>query len=264
VTKQTPRILTLDIETAPLSVHCWGIWEQDVGLDMIKDEWSILSFSARWLGDKRVIFKCTGGRGADLVRDDKPLCGWLWELLDMADIVVTQNGKAFDMKKINARMLMHGVGPYSPVRVVDTKLIARRHFAFTSNRLAWMSKHVNRDARKSEHKRFPGFELWSECLRDNPAAWREMRAYNALDVIATEELYLRLRPWMDNHPNVAVYGDSTELACPKCGGHNLQRRGTAVSQTGRYQRFQCVDCGGWAKSRKGLDGAAKRAALLAQ
>jgi predicted RNA-binding Zn-ribbon protein involved in translation (DUF1610 family) len=231
---------------------------------MIEEEWSILSFSARWLGEKRVTFRHTGGRGVKLVRDDKPLCGYLWELLDAADIVVTQNGKAFDIKRINARMIMHGMVPYSPIRVVDTKLIAKKHFDFTSNRLAWMSKHVNRDSRKDEHKRFPGFELWAQCLKDNPAAWREMRKYNAQDVIATEELYLHMRPWMTDHPNVAAYGDGAAMACPKCGGRGLQRRGTAVSQTGKYQRYQCVSCGGWARDRKGLDGRAKRAVQLAQ
>ncbi len=259
-----PRIVTLDIETAPLNVYCWGVWEQDVGLEMIKDEWTILSYAARWLGRKPVMFSHTGGRGADKVRDDKDLCAELWALLDSADIVITQNGAAFDVKKINARLIMHGMGPYSPIKVIDTKLAAKRHFAFTSNRLAWMSKHVNKNTQKDAHKRFPGFELWAECLKDNPAAWREMRKYNSLDVIATEELYLHMRPWIAGHPNVAAYADGKELTCPKCGGRDLQRRGQAVNQAGRYQRFQCISCGGWARAKQNLTDAAGRASLLAQ
>src|SRR5271155_1389953 len=84
------RIATLDIETSPLESYTWGIWEQNVGLDMIKTEWSILSFSWKWLGEK-VAFHSTGGRGADKVRDDLPLMGDLWKLLNEADLVIAQN-----------------------------------------------------------------------------------------------------------------------------------------------------------------------------
>ena len=253
---QAPKILTLDIETAPLNVFCWGLWEQNVGLEMVQEEWTILSYAARWLGRKPVIFRHTGGRGAKRVRDDSGLCAQLWRLLDEADIVITQNGKAFDIKKINARLIMHGSRPYSPIRVIDTKIVAKRHFDFTSNRLAWMSKHINKNTKKDEHKRFPGFELWAECLKDNPAAWREMRKYNSLDVIATEELYLHMRPWIDGHPNVSAYTGNT--ACPKCGGRDLQKNGVRVTQTGRYQRFRCLSCGGSCHSRQKLESWAGR------
>jgi hypothetical protein len=254
----------LDIETAPLNVYCWGLWEQNIGLEMVQEEWTILSYSAKWLDNDLVTFRCTGGRGAKRVRDDERLCQQLWYLLDAADVVITQNGKAFDIKRINARLIMHGMGPYSPIRVVDTKIVAKRHFDFTSNKLAWMSKHINKRTQKDEHKRFPGFELWSECLKDNPDAWAEMRKYNSQDVIATEELYLRMRPWIEGHPNLAAYGGADVTACPRCASTRLQRRGIMVNQTGKFQRFQCLDCGGWARGRQNLARPAKRRAQLAQ
>jgi hypothetical protein len=262
-TPPRPRILTLDIETAPLESYHWGLWDQNIGLEQINVEWTILSVSAKWLDEKPVMFRHTGGRGKAKVRDDKELLRWLWTLLDKADIVVTQNGKAFDMRKINARMLMQGLDrPYSPVKIIDTMIESRRHFDFTSNKLAWLSKHLT-PAKKSEHKSFPGFELWSECLKDNPKAWREMRKYNALDVVATEQLYLKLRPWMVGHPNVAVYDhDSEKRQCPKCGSDRLQMRGYAHTQTGMYHRFQCWGCGGYSRTRYTLNSIDKRKALL--
>lgn len=258
-----PRILTLDIETAPLEAYAWGMWDQNIGLDQINVEWSILSVSAKWLDERQVMFRSTGGRGKAKVRDDKPLLHWVWDLLDRADIVVTQNGKAFDMRKINARMIMNGIDrPYSPVKVIDTLIEAKKHFDFTSNKLAWQSKYLT-PAKKSEHKKFPGFELWKECLKDNPAAWREMKHYNALDVIATEQLYLKQRPWMVGHPNVAVYDhDTEERQCPKCGSTKVQHRGYAHTQTGQYHRFQCNACGGYSRSRYTLNTMDKRRALL--
>lgn len=246
-----PRILVLDIETAPLESYTWGIWEQNVGLDQIKTEWSILAFAAKWVGKRGVIYKDTSGRGAKHVRDDKKLVGEIWSLLDQADIVVAQNGVRFDVKKINSRLVMHGLGPYSPIRVVDTLNVAKKHFAFTSNKLEWQSKHLT-DSPKSKHKKFPGFELWLECLADNPAAWAEMEKYNKQDVVATEKLYITQRPWIAQHPNLGTYSDRAQASCPKCDSTNLQARGYTVMQQGKYQRYQCQACGGWSRGKQML------------
>ncbi len=256
-----PKIITIDIETAPISAFTWGLWDVNVGLDMIDIEWSILSFSAKWLHSDEVIYMDTGGRGIGKVRDDKRLLQALWELLDEADIIIAQNGQAFDIKKINARLIMNGFGPYSPIRIIDTMLVSKKHFNFTSNKLAWLSEHLTA-AKKSDHKLFPGFLLWEACLQDNPEAWQEMEDYNKIDVISTEQLYLKLRPWIGQHPNVKAYDDSDSTGCPKCGSDKVQKRGLAYTQIGAYQRFQCQACNGWSRSRVATNSKDKRATLL--
>jgi hypothetical protein len=258
-----PKIAVLDIETAPLESYHWGIWDQNIGLSQINVEWTILSFSSKWLLEKNVEYMDTGGRGKNKVRDDSALLGRLWQILDEADIVVTQNGKAFDIKKINTRLLLAGFKPYSPIKIVDTKLIAKKHFAFTSNKLEWMSEHIT-NTKKEKHRLFPGFELWEECLKDNPKAWAEMKRYNVADTSATEELYLKVRPWAEGHPNLGVYSELETPQCPKCGGSHLQKRGKSFTQTGEYHRFQCTDCGGWSRSRFTVNTKEKRHALLSQ
>ncbi len=266
----SPKILVCDIETAPLQVLTWGIFDQQIGLNQIQEDWSILAFCAKWLEEDKLIYMDTGGRGPKKVRDDSKLLSVLWHLLDKADIVVTQNGMSFDIKKINARLLMEKYEPYSPIRVVDTLRVSRRHFGMTSNKLAWLSAHIT-DTPKSEHKKFPGFELWIECLKDNPAAWAEMKKYNEIDVLATEKLYLAQRPWISNHPNVRAYfggEDSKDGAggdgpgCPKCGSSKLHSRGTATSQQGVYTRYQCQGCGGWSRGKTQVTSLEQRKQLL--
>ena len=251
----------IDIESAPLEAYVWGLWDQNVGLDFIKTEWSILSYAAKWIDQKQIIYEATGGRGKSKVRDDKPLMGKLWKLLNEADIVVAQNGKRFDVRKINARFIMHGIGPPSPFRVVDTMIICKRLFAFTSQKLAWTSKYLT-DSPKSEHKKFPGFDLWKECLIDNPAAWAEMKKYNKQDIVSTEKVYLKLLPWINDHPNVGAYDPAETSACPKCGSDKLQRRGASMTQQGKYPRFQCQGCGGWSRGKLALLPINKRRAML--
>lgn len=243
------QLLVLDIETAPIEALTWGLWDQNIGLDQIQSEWNILAYCAKWLDKDELIYADTSGRGRKQVRNDSRLLKQIWDLLDSADIVIAQNGIKFDVKKINARLLMAGYGPYSPIRVIDTTVVARKHFGFTSNKLAWLSEHLT-DTPKSAHKKFPGWELWVECLKDNPEAWAEMQEYNQIDVLATEKVYLRQRPWISNHPNLGTYTDSTSPECPKCGSKKLQKRGSALTQNGRYPRFQCTDCGGWSRGKQ--------------
>lgn len=238
-----PKILTLDIETAPLKVYNWSLWQDSTSVNMIHTEWQILAVCAKWLG-KKPMYRDTRSDPSDV-----PLLKWVWQLLDEADIVITQSGKSFDIKKINARLIAEGFGPYSPIRQIDTKEVAHKHFGFTSNKLEWMGKNVA-GVPKSPHKKFPGFELWAECLKGNKAAWNEMKKYNIQDVAATERLYLKMRPWIEGHPNVSTYVDGGSTSCPKCGSSNMQRRGQATTQTGRYARLCCSDCGGWSRGRK--------------
>ena len=53
------KILTLDLETAPIQSYHWGLWDQNIGLNMIGTDWSILSYSAKWLHDDRTMYKDT-------------------------------------------------------------------------------------------------------------------------------------------------------------------------------------------------------------
>lgn len=259
-----PKILTFDIETSPVEAYVWGLWDQNIPIDFIKTDWTIFAWAAKWLGKRQIMFASTGGRGADKVRDDKPLLKGIRDLLDEADIVIAQNGKKFDVRKVNARLIQHGFQPPSPYRVVDTMLVAKKHFAFTSQKLGWTSKLLT-NAPKDDHKKYPGFELWKECLLDNPGAWKEMEKYNKRDVKATEELYLKLRPWIDNHPNLGVYSDTDTPICPKCGSDDLLSNGRRFSakQQGSYTRYQCQNCGGWARGKTMLLPLGKRRSLLA-
>jgi hypothetical protein len=254
-----PKILVLDIETSPIQSMHWRLWKENIGLNQIGDEWTVLSFCAKWLGERQVIYEDTFLE--DDMRNDTKLLALLWDLLDEADFVVAQNGKRFDLKKIRARMVMHGMPPFSPVVVIDTMLIAKDVFGFTSNKLEWLSQHLS-TVKKRKHNEFPGFELWIEFLKGNPKAQRAMRLYNIDDVRSTEQVYLNLRPWAVGHPNVAQFWPDDERRCPKCGSTDLQQRGYQFTQTGQYHRYVCNGCGGWSRSRYTLNSLSKRKALL--
>lgn len=255
-----PKILLIDIETAPILGYVWSLWKQNVGLNQIKEEWYILSYCAKWLGESEIIYR-------DVRNDphsDASLLPELWELLNEADIIIGQNGKAFDIPKIQARMVMAGMLPPRPFKVIDTLLMAKQQFRFTSNRLEWMTGDSANltEISKSKHAKFPGFALWAECLKGNVEAWDEMREYNVPDVTSMEELYLRLRPWYVGHPNLAAYVESEEMLCPRCLSTDIKQDGFTFTQTGKYEMYTCGGCGGWSRGRYTKNTTGKRKALL--
>src|SRR5665213_940542 len=137
--KDGPKILVFDIETSPIISYTWGIWEQNVALNQIKEDWYVLAWAAKWLNEPASKIMYQDQRAVKVKSDDKKLMEGIWALLDEADIVVTQNGKSFDVKKLNARFVLHGLTPPSSYRHIDTKVLAKKNFAFTSNKLEYMT-----------------------------------------------------------------------------------------------------------------------------
>lgn len=261
---KAPRILVVDIETAPLELYGWKLFDENFSLEQIKTDWTILSFAAKWLGEKKIIYADTGGKGVEQVRNDRPLMLPLWKLLDDADIVVAQNGKKFDIRKINARLIAHGFPPPSPSRVVDTMLVARKYFAFTSQKLKYTSEVLG-TKHKDEHEEFPNFKLWAEVLKDNPRAWAVMKRYNKRDIIATEEVYLKTRAWDMEHPNLGTFSSNEQHQCPHCGSDQVIGRNgwREVKQQGVYKRYWCKACGGWSRGKIMLNSLTRRRTQLA-
>jgi len=241
-----PKILIVDIETKPLEVYAWGLHDQNIALNQVKEDWKIISFAAKWLDEKKIM-QYDLGEGLD----EKDLLFSLWWLFNEADIVIGQNSKQFDVKKINARFIQHGMKPPSSFQQIDTKLLAKKHFGFTSNSLEYMSDKLCTKYKKLKHKKFPGMELWTECLKGNKKAWEAMAEYNIFDVLATEELYKKLAPWGVGINFNVYYGD--EDARCTCGSTEFSKNGYAYSSTGKFQRFECKKCGAELKSRQNLN-----------
>lgn len=254
-----PRIGLIDIETAPLETNTWGLFDQNIGLNQITREWSILSFTYKKLGAGKRGLYYMDTRGAP--RDDSVICSALWDILNDNDFLIAQNGRRFDLRKIKARLIMHGFAPPSPVKIIDTMLMARQVAAFTSNKLEWLTTYLS-SVQKLKHKDFPGHELWTECLADNPRAWNSMKKYNIVDVVSMEDVYLRLRPWVTGHPNVAAFYADEKARCPVCGSEHLTGKGYTYTNVSQYHRYQCNECGSWSRDRYTVNSKGKRKSLL--
>lgn len=265
--KAGPKVLIFDIETAPILGYVWGLWENNVGLNQINSDWHVLSWSAKWLEseDKKIVYgphpnlMYMDQRGKDNIENDVEILQGIWDLLDQADIVITQNGKSFDQKKLNARFILNGFKPPSSYKHIDTKILAKRHFAFTSNKLEYMADKLCKKFKKLKHAKFAGFELWRECLADNIGAWKEMEVYNKHDVLALEELYHVMIPW-DSTVNFNLYHNDETNVC-KCGSNVFIKNGFYYTSSGKFQKHKCKSCGAETRDKINLLSTEKRQSL---
>jgi uncharacterized protein YprB with RNaseH-like and TPR domain len=228
--------ILFDIETSALVSRTWGTVDQSV-IKVVKD-WKILCFSYKKLGEKKTFVESLRNQ------TEKSLIKKLHSVLDEADVVIAHNGNRFDIRKVNAKFVEYGLPPTPDYHKIDTLKVARKYFAFTSNRLDDLGKLLG----VGEKVKHPGFEMWEGCERGEAKWFDLMEKYNRQDVNLLEKVYYKLYPWVRNHPNVNVI-DNKENSCPNCGSENLQRRGYGFTRTGKYQRFQCKECGAWSRGR---------------
>lgn len=252
-----PRVLLLDIETAPMEAYVYGLFDQNVSLNQIKKDWYVLSWSAKWLGapEEEVMYADI----RDTPGDDSGILSQVWQLLDMADVVIGHNSESFDIKKLNARFLLNGFPPPSSFRQIDTLKIARRYFALTSRKLAYLTDKLCTKYKKLEHGEFPGMSLWVECLKGNEAAWKCNEEYNRYDVLSLEELYLCLRRW-STKVNFNAFSGSLENKCA-CGSTSFKEHGYIYKNSARYRRYICSACGAEYADKNNLLSKVKRASL---
>jgi len=239
----TAKIVYWDIETSPNIVYTWGAGYEENVIEVIKP-WFIISFAYRWEGEKGTKCEIVTPKEAR-AGDDKRVVEELRKVMDEADIAVAHNGDRFDKKKLNARLIKHGFTPPQPYRTIDTLKVARGNFKFNSNRLNDLGLYLG-VGKKVPHT---GFKLWKDCMAGDEKALALMAKYNKGDITLLRDVYLKLRPFMSTHPNLALYGNPS--GCPKCGADSthLRSRGYRYTNLTTKQTWHCKSCGGWSSTR---------------
>jgi len=232
-----PKTCIIDIETSPGVAQVWGLFKQNIGLNQLQETTRVISFAAKWKGSKDVMFFSEFHDGR------KKMVSEAHRILSEADIVVHYNGSSFDIPHLKREFLLARLSPPAPFLEIDLLKAVKRHFRFMSNKL----QHVCSQLRIGRKIDTGGHDLWVKCLLGDANAWNRMRKYNKHDVVLTEELYVAILPWIDNHPHVGLAKQDPRDACNRCGSTSLQYRGLAQTNTIVYKRFQCQQCGGWGR-----------------
>lgn len=234
------RVLVIDIENSPNIAHVWGLWNNNVSLAQLQESQEVISFAAKWLGEKEVLFFSNHHDGhATMIQA-------AYDLVNEADLIVGYNSQSFDMKHLHTEFVKAGFAPPKPYKNVDLLHAVKKAFRFPSNKLDYVVQTLKLGA-KTAHT---GHVLWVKCMADDAKAWALMKKYNMQDVVVTEKLYYRILPWIEKHPHIGMYMDTEHDRCPFCGSAKLtlDAEATAKANVTTYNLYSCTECGGWSRS----------------
>ena len=229
------KILVFDIEVSRDVVEGYGPKHEFRVVKTLRHQ-KLMCFAYKWLGEKKVHYVSRNHVGGE-----QEMLQHLWNILDDADIVIGHNSNGFDNKMANRFFIEAGLPPTSPYKSIDTYRTARGIGKFQSYSLNALCEFLNIGTKS----KITYADIETDFMNNpTPKIERLMEKYNKQDVVLTEKLYLKLRPYIKNHPNLC---DLMRLhgACPKCGSTKLQKRGFNKAAAGDKQRYQCQSCGGW-------------------
>lgn len=233
------RILHFDLETAPSLVYTWSLFKPMIGHNQIVESSRVICASYQWHDEDKVRFVSEHHDGR------KEMLNTLWNLIDEADIVCGYNIAGFDNGWLSSEFIAEGFPPPSPVQVIDLYQIIKRHTKFPSKKLAYVAPRLLSDSKVTH----AGFDMWTGCMAGDEKSWRMMKKYAVKDTELLKPLYMMLRPWMKNHPNIALDAHDDQVRCPTCSSTDIQRRGYSYTNASRFQRYRCNECGKWSKYR---------------
>lgn len=223
--QKQPRILCFDIESAGVNAL-----NADLGF--------VIIFGYKWIGEKQA-HSIVIDEDSLKKFDDRKLLKQASKLLNEADLTVAHFGSVFDRRFIQGRLLINNLPPIPPTRMRDTCMISRSVAKFSSNRLKHLAKILKLRHRKLENN-WP--TAWFKVMQGDMKALAGLAHYCEGDVLALEELYLRLSSFDNAHPRIH-FGQ----VCPRCGSKHIQYRGLALVNNKRYRRFQCQRCNKWGR-----------------
>lgn len=244
----SPRILTVDIETSPMLSYHFSTRQVNISIDQIKLPSRMICWAAKWLDEKRVLYRSEYHDDTAIMRRH------LFDLLDEADVVVGWNSDRFDIRKIRREFRLANLGQPSSFVSVDLLKQVRKLEEWDSHKLAWVTKQLGLSGKLDND----GWPLWISCVDpDVPAgekrrAWSDMRRYNKQDVVTTEEVFIEYRADITNLPHASLWTGDVHgpMCCRVCESLNLTKQGFKHTRIGKFQRYQCRDCGGWSTSGK--------------
>jgi hypothetical protein len=240
VAETDTKILTVDIERLPGLAEVWDQRTKFVPYHKFKVLPSMLCWAAKWADSPEVMFEAAWD-------DPAAMRTRLWDLFDLADIIVGWNSRRFDEKHIKEEWLIHGPHtPPAPWKSVDLMQVSRTHFGFVSHSLQHVTGLLGLEQKSGHYDA----QRAAACMAGDAEAQAEMQTYNAGDVRITEQVLWRFLPWIHNFPHVAQVSSEDELRCNKCGSDDLERRGLYTANMIRYARYRCNVCLGWIRGAR--------------
>ena len=242
IENQQPRIAFWDLESSLMQGLHFGLWQQNISMRRVTKQTHLLSASFAFNDEEVQGFRLTPEQVK--TGDDFDLVCKVVEAVNNCDLMVTFNGKKFDVKLLNTRAIFWGLPPVKTPKHIDLFEQSKRVFKFPSNSMQNVSMYLGENGKLETS----GSNLWERCAEwenyeECEKALIEMVTYGNQDIEATRDLYKRFQGWMKGVPNLGVItNEVTEnktLRCIHCGSDDVfpleQKTYTSVSSFDLYR-----------------------------
>ena len=228
--------LFFDIETSPNIVYTWRAgWNITVTPESIIEERKIICISYKW-ENKPKVYRLKW----DANQDDKQMLIDFLVIANQADEIIAHNGDRFDIKWIRTRCIYHRISMFPSYRSLDTLKKAKAGFYFNSNKLDYIAKFLNVEAKMETG----GYDLWKQVMKNDLEALETMGKYCDQDVIVLEAVYQEMKNYFKQNTHQGVLDSKLKYSCPSCGSEKINYVKMVSTAAGTVKRImKCSPCG---------------------
>ena len=249
------KVLVYDIETSTATYKTYpSTRPQFLRGDQLIQRPYVMGWSAKWLLDDDITARFVNSPEAQ-DRNEERVVRALHKKMSKTDYVITYNGDGFDDKEMTARFVKYDLLPIT-YKSIDLYKKVKQICRLPSYSLRFVLDYFGLTP-KGHRERTDLAEM------GDVKALKHDKEYCKQDVISTEALYLKLRPYMKTHPNLSALMDhyhpleDDEIYCPRCGEvvHAWVWNKTYRTPAGNVHRAcNCPHCKGIIYQTKKLNG----------
>lgn len=236
------KVLIYDLETSRGLFKAFWTGKQYINYKQMVSEPEIISIGWKWLGENEVHVTHW-----DKNHSDEKMVTDFIKIYNEADLVIGFNNDSFDNRWLNARAFKYGLDINIHVRSLDLYKQEKRLFRMLSYSMDYASLYAKIE-RKQSHE---GIHMWDMVEDGTPEQQEEylgkMMEYNRGDIVTTEELYLRMLPYLSHKMHMGVLQGGEKWSCPATGSENVEpykAKPFTVTAAGTIQRIMfSVDTG---------------------
>lgn len=226
------NIMVYDIETCRATAKLFWTGKQYVSYRQIKEEPRIITIAWKWLGQDDV-----HSLTWDDEQSDEEMVKEFLKSYNRADMVIGFNNDNFDNRWINARAMKYGFEVDTHIKSMDLMKQEKRLFRMIGYSMDYSSLFAKVE-RKQSHEGILMWDMVEEGSKEQQAEYMsKMLEYNIGDIVTTEELYLRLVPYLRHKVHFGVMNGEEKWTCPNTGSKDVQLHKTTVTPAGTIQRI---------------------------
>lgn len=230
------KVMVYDIETSLIKADIWNTGKQYIRHNQLvngkEGETRIISIAWKFVGEDEVYALTWDKNHCDKAMIEEFLLEY-----NASSMVIGQNNNSFDNKIVTTRAAKHDLFVDRFVKSFDIYRMAKRCFRLPSYSMAYMAGYFGLTLKQSHE----GIRMWHMIQEGTEAEQKEymdkMVKYNKGDIVTTEELYMKLKPYFSTVTNNAVATGKPKWACPVSGSTDVELHKTIFTEAGTVQRI---------------------------